>query len=213
MTLQTGERFTSNNYGDFTVVRYESYNRVTVEFLVTGTSLVTSVQRINLGYVKDKFVPNVFGVGYIGNGKSSPNKIDRKAYQTWAGMLERCYCPKAQKRYPTYNGCVVCDEWHDFGIFQDWFNRNYKEGLDIDKDILAEGRRGKLYSPKTCKFVTKEENASEACAKRYFFTSPTGGRINIYNLRQFCLKHGLHPSHMTATHNGKLKQHKGWTKA
>lgn len=79
-----------------------------------------------------------------------------KSYTTWTAMLNRCYSIKHQTRYPTYVGCTVCTEWLTFSNFKKWYDANYREGLELDKDILVEGN--KIYSPETCRFVPKSIN-------------------------------------------------------
>lgn len=72
-------------------------------------------------------------------------------YAAWSGMLMRCYCETYQKSYPTYKGCSVCAEWLRFSTFQTWYSTNYKEGFELDKDLLVPGN--KVYSPDTCRYV------------------------------------------------------------
>lgn len=72
-------------------------------------------------------------------------------YVAWSGMLMRCYCDKYQKSYPTYKGCSVCADWLRFSTFRIWYSTNYKEGFELDKDILVPGN--KVYSPDTCRYV------------------------------------------------------------
>lgn len=86
------------------------------------------------------------------NGKTTP------AYRAWRGMLARCYCPKLQGKYPTYIGCTVDEEWHDFQDFADWFESHKYSGLgyELDKDILQVGN--KLYSPNRCCLIPHEIN-------------------------------------------------------
>ena len=43
------------------------------------------------------------------------------------------------------------------------------------------------------------------------FIDPTGQRVAITNLAEFCRQHGLHPVHMHQVKNGQRKSHKGWT--
>lgn len=71
-------------------------------------------------------------------------------------MLKRCYCKPRLKKFPTYNGCSVCDEWKTFSSFKAWFDKNHIDGYDIDKDILVKGN--KIYGPDTCCFVPKRIN-------------------------------------------------------
>lgn len=82
---------------------------------------------------------------------------DQKAYSLWVRMLHRCYDPKYLAQFPTYKGCIVCDEWVIFSNFKDWFDKNYVAGYQLDKDILG-GRTPKRYSPLTCCFVPQEIN-------------------------------------------------------
>lgn len=48
-----------------------------------------------------------------------------------------------------------CKEWKTLSKFAVWYYDNHKEGWQLDKDILGDG---KLYSPKTCCFVPSEIN-------------------------------------------------------
>lgn len=70
------------------------------------------------------------------------------AYNKWSQMMHRCYDPVYLKDRPTYEGCEVCPEWHDFNEFAKWFYQNHKEGFELDKDILHQGN--KVYSPDVC---------------------------------------------------------------
>lgn len=79
-----------------------------------------------------------------------------RAYQKWHGMFERCYNPKYQEKQPTYIGCYVCEEWKYLSNFKRWFDDNYIDGYELDKDILFKGN--KVYSPDTCCFIPKEIN-------------------------------------------------------
>lgn len=76
------------------------------------------------------------------------------SYSIWKAMLIRCYGKKNTET--TYYNCSVCDEWHLFTTFKEWFDKNYIKGYHLDKDILFKGN--KIYSPKTCCFVPPEIN-------------------------------------------------------
>lgn len=84
------------------------------------------------------------------NGKSEP------WYQAWVGMLQRCYCEKHHIRRPTYIGCSVCDEWLTLSKFKLWYDENYVDGFQLDKDLLVEGN--KIYGPDSCMYVSRELN-------------------------------------------------------
>ena len=156
--IKVGDRFESNNFGWFEVVEYNSYNNITVEFIETG--YVTNIGGVSIrrGSVKDRLYPSVHGVGFIGEGKYKPS-IDRKhtkAYACWESMLRRCYSKKFQEKRLTYKGCSVCEEWHNFQVFAEYYKGNYKEGSQLDKDLLLKGN--KVYSQDTCVFVPSNIN-------------------------------------------------------
>ena len=90
-------------------------------------------------------------------------------YKTWYGMLTRCYSKSYLKRKPSYIGCQVCPEWLYFSNFKTWMEEQNWEGKQLDKDLLSEG--SKVYSPKTCVFVTPDVNL--------FMTESTKSRGNF----------------------------------
>ena len=87
------------------------------------------------------------------NGKSKLKSF----YVAWTNMLTRAYSANYHKLYPSYIGCSVCDEWHSLTNFKKWYDRFYKEGYALDKDLLKEGN--KVYCPTLCRFIPKEINA------------------------------------------------------
>ena len=74
-----------------------------------------------------------------------------KSYVKWNDMLRRCYSIKFHIMNPTYIGCTVCDEWKLYSNFKKWFDDNYIEGYELDKDIIIDGN--KVYSPDKCCFI------------------------------------------------------------
>jgi hypothetical protein len=128
-----------------------------------GTVMVRTYQNIINKNIKNPYHPSVFGIGYFGVGKykAKENYKKTKTYNTWQSMLERCYCPKAQKKQPTYVGCLVDERWRNFQVFAEWYEKNYNsetmQGWALDKDILIKGN--KIYSPETCCVVPMIINA------------------------------------------------------
>lgn len=114
-------------------------------------------QRTTIGIRKVR--PNtrkkILGVG-INDFENSLNAESARVYHIWRQMLKRCYDESAQQKQPTYRGCSVCEEWHYFTNFYNWYTLNYVEGWCLDKDILVKGN--KIYSPQTCCFVPNEIN-------------------------------------------------------
>lgn len=100
----------------------------------------------------------ILGIGANDYKESmSMNGKNILSYNIWKSMLYRCYSPKVHNRSPTYIGCTTCDEWLSFSNFKKWFDENYIEGFQLDKDILVEGN--KVYSPDTCRFVPQHINS------------------------------------------------------
>lgn len=117
-------------------------------------------ERFKNGAIECPYEPRHCKVGYIGEGIYS-HKTHPKIYNEWLHMLKRCYSEKVQNKYPTYKGCSVCKEWHNFQNFAEWYEENYYEiegqRMEIDKDILCKGN--KMYSPSNCIFVPKRINS------------------------------------------------------
>lgn len=111
------------------------------------------------GQIKCPYEPRVYGIGYFGDGKYKAGQPGNatKQYDTWHSMMSRCY---DKKHYPTYEDCIVCDEWLNFQEYGKWFDSNYYEisgeKMCLDKDILT--KRNKIYSPDTCIFVPEKIN-------------------------------------------------------
>ena len=207
-----GKVYRSNNYGDFKIIEYVNAKKVKVRFIETGYEKYSDLVSILSGGIRDILRPNVYGVGYIGEGKykSCCNGKDTKVYSVWAGMLERCYRSKVLERKPRYKGCTVAEEWHNFQRFAEWFEEHYIEGYQLDKDIRVEGN--KIYSSDTCMFVSNQENSEAASAKHYKAVNPEGCLLEIYNMNKFCRENELTAAHMYNLLNGKLEKYRGWTK-
>lgn len=101
-----------------------------------------------------------FGDFYNSGGKhkTKVNGVKTNNYVVWRGMIRRCYKAEMQEKHPTYIGCSVCEEWHDFQVFAEWVeNQEYGScGYQLDKDILVAGN--KIYGPDTCCFVPRDLN-------------------------------------------------------
>lgn len=210
--LDISKIYTSKNCGTFRVVNYANYYNVEIEFTLTGYRSVVSSGAVCLGKVKDRMTPSIYGVGFIGDGKYS-TKIkgrENKAYTTWRNMIARCYCSDRQDIQPTYKGCTVDKEWHNFQVFSEWYELNYIAGQQLDKDIKVKGN--KVYSAETCLFVSSRKNIECSHAKHYEFIDPQGRKVKIYNMKKFCRSNDLKSGTMSLVHSGKARQHKGWTK-
>ena len=95
---------------------------------------------------------------------SSGKRTHRKVwtcpyYMKWVDMIRRVYSERELKRYPTYRGCSICEEWKYFSNFKRWVDeqpdRNWQE-KHLDKDFLCESN--KIYSQDTCIFISSLTN-------------------------------------------------------
>ena len=156
-----GEVCKSKSSGDFKIVKYNDTRNVEIQFLKTGFETVARLGDIRNGEVKDRYSPSVFGVGIIGaRYPVSEGGRDTKDYALWKGMLKRCYSDSYKKRYQTYEGCEVSDNFKSYEYFYEWCHKQV--GFDnkdwhLDKDLLVKGN--KVYSESTCVFIPKEINA------------------------------------------------------
>jgi len=209
-----GQRVTNNQGQTGVIVDYVNCYEVHVKFDATGWVGRFEMGNITSGKLKDKLSPSVYGVGYIGDGEHVTSKNNKRthAYIIWYNMLKRCYCPKNHKKQPTYAGCTVAEEWHNFQNFAEWHEANYpKDGgsYDLDKDALVTGN--KEYGPSTCRFLTHQQNTEASQAKHYWVTSPKGEQIKVFNLKKFCRENDLNAGVLYQVAQGNFKHHKGWT--
>lgn len=213
MDIFIGGKYESKSNGLFTVKNIKSSKHVDIEFDLTGYKAVVRFDSIRKGSVKDKLFKSVHNVGYIGVGDyiTSVNGLNNGAYITWQHMLGRCYGNSQKTVYPTYIGCTVCNEWHNFQVFAEWYCKNLPDDIGkchLDKDIKIEGN--KIYSPSTCMFVSATDNTVKAKAKTYTMTSPAGESVTFYNMAKFCRDNGLDKSNLQKVYSGRNKSHKGW---
>jgi hypothetical protein len=87
-------------------------------------------------------------------------------------MFARCYSELELKKYPSYKGCSISEEFIKFTDFKKWVdsqpNKDW-ENCHLDKDLLI--KDNKVYSPDTCAFITADLNTfltdSEASRGEY----------------------------------------------
>lgn len=211
--ITLGQTYTSKKFGAASVISIESKQRVGIRFELTGHETVITERSLIAESFKDPFFPLINGVGFFGVGrhKSKVGCVINKAYTAWKGMLDRCYNENYRHQWPSYAECDVDEEWHNFQTFADWYELNYVEGFEIDKDIKVIGN--KKYGPKYCSFVSKAENIVHSSAKLFTFISPSGEKVDVYNLAEFCRENSLTKSNMSAVNNGRRNSHKGWRSA
>jgi len=143
------------------ILDYKTSKNVTVIF-ENGYISQGDYKEFKKGDIKSPYDKSLYNTGYLGEGKyiCSKNSKFSNQYIYWSLMIKRCYSEVLHKKRPTYIGCTVCDEWHNFQNFGKWYDENYYkiEGckMQLDKDILFKGN--KIYSPENCVFVPSNIN-------------------------------------------------------
>lgn len=125
------------------IIKYNSSTDVTVEFQDEFKfKRHTSYAKFKKGNVGNPYDRTVFDVGYFGVGKYNSKK-HKNAYKAWCSMIERCYSKKFQDKHKNYINHTVCDEWHNFQNFAEWYEINYyevpNERIEVENNILMKG--------------------------------------------------------------------------
>lgn len=158
-----GQTSMSNEGYEFKIVELLKNNKVRVKFLDShGYECVTTTTHFKEGIIKNPFHRSVFGVGFYGDGKYKAKENDKHFYyyRVWQSMHDRCYSGKTS----IYDNVTVCEEWHNYQNFADWFHTTFPFGLEmydlrLDKDLLQQDVENKIYSPETCVWIPKRINS------------------------------------------------------
>lgn len=114
------------------------------------------------GNIRNPYDRIVKNIGYMGVGKytSDGSQYIRRVFGIWTEIIARCYKEDIREKYPSYENCIMCDEWHNYQKFREWYDSNFyqvgTERMHIDKDILFKHNR--VYSPETCMIVPQRIN-------------------------------------------------------
>lgn len=168
--ITTGDQYSTKRCGVVEVIEYIGSANIIVKFLSTGNIQSVSQRSLLGGTCIDKKSQRIFGVGVndyngqVSNSKNGKKKTYEKFYMFWKAMLQRCYDPKELKKNPTYEKNFVCEEWHSLSKFKEWFDDNYVEGYQLDKDLL--NPFGNEYSPNNCWFIPQDLNKLMAIKTR-----------------------------------------------
>lgn len=157
-----------NNFGSKIYMTKRSNKKCNIYFPdYDWTAEEVSTAAFNTGSIACPYEPRTLGVGYLGEGPYRTRENGAKAgnrtpeYNTWSSMIRRCHDPNFISREPTYEGCIIVDDWYCYQDFGYWYTDNYYEvpgeKMQLDKDILV--KNNKVYGPDTCIFVPHHINS------------------------------------------------------
>lgn len=153
-----GDEFTSNTGQMAAITELPKGKFALITFKDTGYSYLVNRGNLSKGSFRDPLAQTIYNIGYTGVGEYSPGK-NRRTFNVWVKMIERCYSETCQKRTPTYIGCSVSEDWYNFQNFASWYTNHpgsALQGYELDKDLLFSGN--KIYSAKTCTLIPKAIN-------------------------------------------------------
>lgn len=144
---------------------------IKIQFIKTGTIVITELLSALKGSVMDPYYPTVKGIGCKGNLIGIT--YTKKEYDMWFTMLSRCYDPNNDS-YHNYGaiGVTVDPRWHCFENFmkdlpklpgyQNYMIDPNKSKYQLDKDYLQQHipKNQRIYGPNTCVLITNQMNQS-----------------------------------------------------
>lgn len=148
MIKNKGDTYISNEGIEWTILEYINSKNITI---TNEFGDIRNVEKKQLKNVKSMNFKSILGIGFRGCSDYDINSI---SYIKWVDMLKRCYSTKNKLKNITYSNIIVCDEWHNYSNFRDWFDKHYIEGWDLDKDLS----KSTIYSPDTCCFLPHDIN-------------------------------------------------------
>ena len=162
-SISEGDVFNLVTGGSVVVLEYVNCFEIKVRHLDEfGHISIVRSGNLQSGYIYNPYRKHAYGVGYTGEGeyKIKVNGKNSRAYDSWCRMMERAYSDNFKSKHLTYKEVTVCNEWHNFQNFAEWFYQQPnagKKGFHLDKDLMVQGN--KEYSPVACSFVPQQINA------------------------------------------------------
>jgi hypothetical protein len=124
------------------------------EVFSEGVFLVRNLKEIRTGQIKHPLDRTVYGRGYLGIGEYTYEENKKRSY-CWRAMFKRCY--EENGNYLPYTEVGVSEDWCNFQNFAKWYDENYVDGWELDKDLKSLDLT-KEYSEGCCIFIPPELN-------------------------------------------------------
>lgn len=145
-----------------TVLKLLNNGNYLIQFNKSGQVQISSFWSIYKRTVIDHSIERKYGVGFAKGTFEHPLDCQNYVYLRWSSLLHRCYSGKVYG----YENVAVCDEWHDFDKFKNWFEMEVNSmqskdvtlsDLCIDKDLFCDNNI-RIYSPDTCCVIPQKLN-------------------------------------------------------
>ena len=196
----------NNKYGKLIVLCYYKNDKYNNALWLCkcdcGNELIVNGYALRSGHTQS--------CGCLQKEKAKKNKFihgfaKTKLYKRWFQIKERCENPN-NPSYKHYGGrnIKLCEEWHDFLIFQKWaLNNGYQEKLTIER-INVNGN----YEPSNCIFATRLTQ-NRNTTRTYNINGYTAAEIaRIFNLSRSTvakwLRQGIVKTYEDIYHKAKL---------
>jgi thymidylate synthase len=167
--------------------------------------------------------PTVYGVASAAGYSLGTNHTDSKygeeldkLFITWKGLLARCYDPQ-KDTYAYYGGrgVYVCNEWLVFTRFaadvrqlESWTAKAAAwDDYQLDKDVAGDGF---CYSPRTCVWLHRDDNAAAKYRKMHTLQHDDGREVVITNPVDFYTANGIAQGNFCSMLRGERERAGGW---
>ena len=132
--IKVGDIFETRKSGKYKINSFCNTKYILIKFLETKSEKIVRMQEILSKSIRDNFKRSYCDIGFFGDGFYG-KRTSEGAYAIWRCMIERCYGENSVIESPSYINCIVCDEWHNFQNFAQWFIMNKDLDYHLDKDL------------------------------------------------------------------------------
>lgn len=164
-----------------------------------------------------EFEPNILGVARSSYRKVSGDEMEHLLYQTWRGMVARCY-DKNHDAYKYYGlkGVHLSNDWLVFEKFledakslEGWQDKLWSwDEFQIDKDINGGGFR---YSKDDCRWATRSDNQRAKYRYEHIIKNNDGDLVTVVNPVDFYEKNNIKQGNFCSMLRGDRPNAGGWS--